>query len=321
MLRQMDTHTSPLLQANELTLTYTSTTAVDGLSLKLERGEVLGLLGLNGAGKTSTLRMLSGVMAPSTGDVLIDGISLQEQPLLAKKKIGYLPEIAPLYADMRVRDYLHYAGRLRGMRGTVLNEQLDTLLHKLHLDSFARRRIGNLSKGYKQRVGLAQALIHDPALLILDEPSSGLDPEQMREMRELIRSLSPDKGVLFSSHLLSEVTELCDRVSVLHQGKLVYQGQLDTARQTTGRFIVRFANSVDTDRLTKLPAIDEADIVAPDTWALTAVDGHDLALLPALVSADFPILEFAPERPSLDTLFSSLVNTEIAPAAHQWETL
>ena len=310
----MDTQPIPLLQANNLSLSYSGSRAVDSLSLTLKRGEVLGLLGLNGAGKSSTLRMLSGITAPSTGDVLIDNISLQLQPRAAKKHIGYLPEVAPLYSDMLVSDYLNYAGRLRGLRSGELHNRRTTILQQLNLESFAQRRIGNLSKGYKQRVGLAQALIHNPSLLILDEPSSGLDPEQMREMRELIRSLRTDKGILFSSHLLSEVTELCDRVLVLHHGKQVYTGTLDQTSQSTGRYMVRFAHAVEGEQITALSVVDEATQTSPDSWAITPAEGLELSVLPALIGLELPVLAFNPERLSVDSVFSSLVGANSAAA-------
>lgn len=216
----------PLLQASGLSRQYGMIQAVENLSLEVNRGEVLGLLGLNGAGKSSTLMMLAGVRAPDTGDVLIDGISLTRHPIAAKSKLGYLPEVAPLYPDMRVLEYLTFAAKLRKVPRRLIKSRTEDLLTELKLESYAKRTIGNLSKGYKQRVGIAQALIHHPPLVILDEPGSGLDPEQMREMRELIRALGLHRGVIFSSHLLPEITETCHRVVVLHQGRKRYEGDL-----------------------------------------------------------------------------------------------
>ncbi len=306
--------TETLLTATGLRLAFADTTVVDDVSLTVNRGQVLGLLGLNGAGKTSTLRMLAGVLAPSDGDVLIDGLSLATTPLTAKANIGYLPEIAPLYPDMRVIDYLRYAGRLRRLDAARSRQRADQLLQVLELEPFAKRSIGKLSKGYKQRVGLAQALVHDPALLILDEPSSGLDPEQMRDMRQLIKTLAADKGVIFSSHLLSEVTELCDSVLVLHHGQVVHQGELGTGfhpdSPTDNHFVARFANPVNHSQLVALPEVQVAEITQPDTWTLETAPEQALRLLPALVNAGLPVIEFAPQRPSLETLFTSLVGRE-----------
>lgn len=296
----------PLLQATQLTRKFADSVAVDSISLSVDRGQVLGLLGLNGAGKTSTLRMLAGVLDPDDGEILVSGESLLNHPIAAKRQIGYLPEVAPLYPDMTVRQYLNYAGRLRRMNGQSRRERIDKLTAELNLNPVANRRIGHLSKGYKQRVGIGQALIHDPALVILDEPSSGLDPEQMRDMRELVKRLGKTHGVIFSSHLLGEVNDVCTHVSVLHQGRIIHSGSMnDTMR--SGHYRVSFAKPVTTQQLQFLPGMDTIEAFSTTTFRISGLDLSGHQLLSTLVKADLPVTEFGPDEASLDSLFSSLV--------------
>lgn len=295
-----------LLQATQLTRKFADAVAVDNISFSIDRGQVLGLLGLNGAGKTSSLRMLAGVLNPDAGDILVYGESLLSNPIVAKRQIGYLPEVAPLYSDMKVHHYLDYAGRLRLMSRKSRRDQIDRLTADLNLDAVAYRRISQLSKGYKQRVGIAQALIHDPALVILDEPSSGLDPEQMREMRELVKTLGQTRGVIFSSHLLGEVNDVCTHVSVLHQGRIIHSGSMEDTTQP-GHYRVRFAQPVSTQQLQFLPDMDQIEAFSPTTFRISSqrVAGHQL--LSSLVNTELNVTEFGPDETSLDSLFSSLV--------------
>lgn len=194
---------------------------MSGITLSLARGDVLGLLGLNGAGKSTTLKMLCGMLVPDGGSVTIDGHSLQEQPLEARRRIGFLPDQPPVYDDMRVHEYLRLCGQIRGLRGSVLRERQDEVIDQCSLKKVSGKLIATLSKGYRQRVGLAQAIIHKPTVLLLDEPGNGLDPQQLEAMRELIRDYACDQAVVFSTHLLSEAQSTCNRVAVIHEGKLV----------------------------------------------------------------------------------------------------
>ncbi len=196
--------------------------AVRDVNLELRRGEVIGLLGPNGAGKTSTLRMLTGNLAPSSGSIRICGVSLLDQPRNAKAYIGYLPEILPLYQEMTVDEYLRFAAKLRGMRREEVQVALDRAKKRCGLSDMSKRLINNLSKGYQQRVGIAQAIIHSPDVIILDEPTVGLDPNQMREIRELIRELGTQHSVILSTHILPEVEAVCDLVKIMHQGRIVF---------------------------------------------------------------------------------------------------
>lgn len=223
---------SPItLSAQHLTRFHGKRCAVNDVSFVLRRGEVLGLLGHNGAGKSTTLQMLAGALPPASGLVEICEISLARQPNLAKTCLGYLPEQPPLYRDMRVDDYLRFAARLHRVAPARLAEQLQLAKQRCGLLDHGHQFIGTLSKGYQQRVGIAQAIIHQPAVVILDEPTTGLDPAQLREIRDLIRTLGNDGSVILSTHLLHEVEQVCDRAVILREGKLIFDGGIDDLRQ------------------------------------------------------------------------------------------
>ena len=215
-----------LIVASGLSRFYGSHCAVDGLNLELRRGEVLGLLGPNGAGKSTTMQMLTGNLAPGTGEILVNGVDLLDQPRLAKANIGYLPEQPPVYRDLSVAEYLHFVARLHGLSGKRAKAAMTAACERCSLNDVYHRLIGNLSKGFQQRVGIAQAILHEPAIIILDEPTVGLDPIQIREIRALIRQLGESHGVILSTHILPEVQSVCDRVQILNRGKTVFNGEL-----------------------------------------------------------------------------------------------
>ena len=208
-----------MIEVQGLSRRYGSRLAVDDVSFRVEPGEIVGFLGPNGAGKSTTLRMLTGYLAPSSGEIQIDGIDAVRDSIQARTRLGYMPEGVPLYREMRVQEYLRHRGALKGV--PKLADAVDRCLERAGVQDARRRIIGQLSKGYRQRVGLAEALIADPAILILDEPTSGLDPNQVRQFRELIRSFSGKKTVLLSSHILSEVEAACDRVIIIREGQKV----------------------------------------------------------------------------------------------------
>lgn len=212
------------LSATHLTRCFGGQTVIRDISLELKRGEVLGLLGHNGAGKSTTLQMLTGCLQPDGGEISICGIDLNRQPIPAKAHIGYLPEVPPLYRELNVNEYLTYAARLRGIDSASTNEALALAKQRCGLNDVGQKNIGTLSKGYQQRVGIAQAIIHQPDVIVLDEPTVGLDPAQIRDVRTLIRELGDTHSVILSTHLLSEVESICDRVEILHEGKLVFSG-------------------------------------------------------------------------------------------------
>lgn len=230
-----------LLHAENLGKDYEGTSVVSDYALTLQRGEILGLLGPNGAGKSTTLRMLSGTLAPSSGQILINGIDLLEHPGKAKQHLGYLPDMPPLYPDLTVREYLDFCARLRGIQKANTPRAIDTALQRCRLDDVANRLIAQMSMGYRQRIGIAQAIIHEPDVIILDEPTVGLDPAQITAIRELILGLAQDHAVLLSSHILSEVETVCTRVQIINAGHIVHEQALDQSRPLGMNFELYFA--------------------------------------------------------------------------------
>jgi ABC-2 type transport system ATP-binding protein len=210
---------------------YGGDCAVNDVSFTVHRGEVLGFLGPNGAGKSTTMQMICGVLSPSAGQITVAGHDMLDSPRAAKQHIGFLPEQPPLYQDLNVDEYLCYAARLRGIKKAELKDAVTYSKQRCGLDETGKRLIKNLSKGYKQRVGIAQAIIHSPAVVIMDEPTSGLDPNQILEIRELISELGNDHSVILSTHILPEVQSVCDRVLIIHQGRLVLDESLDKLQQ------------------------------------------------------------------------------------------
>ena len=217
-----DTSPEITLSAQNLTRSFGKQKIIHDVSLTLRRGEVLGLLGHNGAGKSTTLQMLTGCLQPDSGKIEICGIDLLQQPVQAKRHLGYLPEIPPLYRELCVNDYLSFAARLRGIQTSDVAAALTQTKQRCGLEAVGSKIIATLSKGYQQRVGIAQAIIHKPAVIVLDEPTVGLDPAQIRDIRTLIRDLGDSSSVIISTHLLGEVESLCDRVEIMQKGKLIY---------------------------------------------------------------------------------------------------
>lgn len=220
-----------MVTIDSLTKSYGTVDALRGISFTVDRGEVLGLLGPNGAGKTTAMRILTGFLPATSGRVLVDGVDTAEAPLLIKRMIGYLPEFAPLYADMIVHDYLDYVGKVRGMDKRKRRHRIGELVPLCGLTDVIHRPFRQLSRGYKQRVGIAHAMIGDPDLLVLDEPTAGLDPNQIAEIRSIIRTVGEQKAVIFSTHILSEVESTCDRVVIIDRGTVVADG---TSTELTG---------------------------------------------------------------------------------------
>ena len=217
---------SALIEVDQLSRYFGKTAAVNNISFNLEKGEVLGFLGINGAGKTTTMQMLSGCLEPSQGTLKIAGFDMLTAPLLAKRQIGYLPDTPPLYKDQTVTEFLTYCAQLHAVPKQNITAALDNTLERCGLTKVATRLINNLSKGFQQRVGIAQAIIHNPSIIILDEPTVGLDPIQIKEIRCLIKELGQDHGVILSTHILSEVEETCTQVQIIHKGQLVVKESL-----------------------------------------------------------------------------------------------
>jgi ABC-2 type transport system ATP-binding protein len=240
------------IEVRELTRTYGSFVAVDRISFQVQRGEIVGFLGPNAAGKTTTMKVLTGYLAPSAGQALVDGIDVLDDPIAVRSRIGYLPESAPVYRDMRVVDYLDFVARVRGLARAERAAAVRRVAAQCGLSERMLQGIGSLSKGFRQRVGLAQALVHGPEILILDEPTSGLDPNQIVDIRNLIREIGRQKTVILSTHILSEVQATCDRVVNIHQGRIVADGTTEDimARQRGGQLV----QAVFTPGKVRLPA-------------------------------------------------------------------
>lgn len=219
------------LIARDLSRQFGDYAAVQSIEITLKQGEVLGLLGPNGAGKSTTMQMLSGNLAPSQGSIQICGVDLLDHPEKAKQYIGYLPEIPPLYKELTVDEYLQFVAKLHGMESSKILASVDRVKGRCGLNHVGKKLIGVLSKGFQQRVGIAQAIIHEPKVIILDEPSVGLDPNQMKEIRDLIRELGRSASIILSTHLLSEVETICDRVQILNKGGVVYSATLSDLKQ------------------------------------------------------------------------------------------
>lgn len=210
-----------MIKVKDLTKRYARTVAVDEISFEVAKGEIVGFLGPNGAGKTTTMRMLTCFLPPSSGTASVAGFDVLEKPLEVKKRIGYLPETPPIYPEMETTEYLEFVGKLKGLSGTDLQKRVDYVCERCAIADVKNKLLGRLSKGYRQRVGLAQAIIHNPDVLILDEPTAGLDPKQINETRDLIKSLAGDHTIILSTHILPEVEQTCEQVIIINKGKLV----------------------------------------------------------------------------------------------------
>ncbi|HEX6242637.1 MAG TPA: ABC transporter ATP-binding protein [Polyangiales bacterium] len=270
-----------MIEVRHLTKRYGDRTAVNDLSFSVARGEVVGFLGPNGAGKSTTLRMLTGFLTPSEGEIQVAGIDARKQPLEVKRRIGYMPEAVPLYLEMRVVEYLRYRAELKGVGRREIGKNVDKALELASVADVRNRIIGQLSKGYRQRVGLADALVADPPLLILDEPTAGLDPNQIRQVRDLVRALGSEKTVFLSTHILPEVEAICGRVIILDRGRLVSSGKPDELRVGDGGRGLWLEAKVDAARLKAL-----VEGVAGVRSATLADKGADAASDVARVRAD-----------------------------------
>ena len=216
-----------MIKVEGLTKRYGDVTAIEDLSFQVEKGEIVGFLGPNGAGKTTTMRIITGFLPSTDGTVSVSGHDIFEKPMEVKKKIGYLPEHPPLYADMTVAGYLKFVSKIKGVARPARGEAIDRVVERCGLKEARKKIIGKLSKGYRQRVGLAQAMIHEPEVLILDEPTIGLDPKQIIEIRELVKSLAGDQTIILSTHILPEVTMICQRCLIIDQGRIVADDSLE----------------------------------------------------------------------------------------------
>jgi len=291
---------------------------IHNVSLEIKRGEVLGLLGHNGAGKSTTLQMLTGCLLPDKGEIEICGIDLLRHPARAKARIGYLPETPPLYRELSVNDYLTFAARLRGMKSASVAEALAQTKQRCGLETFGSNIIGTLSKGYQQRVGIAQAIIHRPALIVLDEPTVGLDPTQIRDIRNLIRELGNSSSVILSTHLLSEVENVCDRVEIMQHGKLIY-GDTSKHMQTHGSvsgFIISLRNPPAPSALESIEGVTSVEQLSTTQFrVLHAPDiNPSSALLRQAAQHDWQLEQLTPLQATLEDVFVRITDAEEASA-------
>jgi len=296
-----------LLAARGLVRNYGRQSALRGIDITLRRGEVLGFLGLNGAGKTTTLQILAGALARHSGTVTVCGHDLDSAPRAARAALGYLPQTPALYDDMLVDEYLSWCGRLHGLAGHALISARALARQRTGLEDCGRRLIRHLSQGYRQRVGIAQAILHDPAVILLDEPTTALDPAQIRDMRALIRELGRDRAVLVSTHILPEVRMLANRILILHGGRVVHDAA-NRAASGTGSLRARFARDPDASTLANLAGVRKVG-QAPDGAWLIDFDPSETAtetLAESVVTAGWGLIELVPAFDALEHLFMRL---------------
>ncbi|MDQ3395689.1 MAG: gliding motility-associated ABC transporter ATP-binding subunit GldA [Bacteroidota bacterium] len=297
-----------------LTKFYNQQKAVDNISFKVDEGEIVGFLGPNGAGKSTTMKIATTYLPPSEGTVMINGYDVQEDPIAVRKGMGYLPEQNPLYLDMYVHEYLRFIGSLHGMKGKGLSTRVSEVVGLFGLSPEQNKKIGSLSKGYRQRVGLAQAFVHDPKVLILDEPTTGLDPNQLVEIRNLIKEISKYKTVIFSTHIMQEVQALCNRVIIIDAGKIVADTPLHSLNNTsTMIFHVEFIHQVSLDEILKIPGVASAEEIAPMNYLVQSEGSADIRPQIFKFASDNNkvMIGLKQEVNSLEKVFQNLTKPEV----------
>jgi len=306
-----------VIQADSLSRNYGERWAIQDVSFEAREGEILGFLGPNGAGKTTTMRILTGFLAPTSGRASVAGFDVVEKPLEVKRRLGYLPETAPLYEDFTIREYLGFVARLKQVEGRKVGDAVDRAMHLCAVDDVAGRLIRNLSRGYRQRVGLAQAIVHDPAVLILDEPTSAMDPRQIVEIRNVIKGLKGNHTIILSTHILPEATAICDRVVIINEGRIVavdtYE-ELATRLRSSERTLVRTerASADLTARLGRIPGVLSVGGAGQGELIVEAQLGKDVReeIGRAVVEVGAGLLELRPLAMSLEDVFLKLVTHE-----------
>jgi ABC-2 type transport system ATP-binding protein len=312
-----------VIEVQHVTKRYGGVTAVDDVSFRVEKGEILGFLGPNGAGKTTTMRILTGYMPASEGKALVAGYDVFTHPIEAKRRTGYLPETPPLYPDMTVREYVDFVARIKGVPAAERKSRVAAVLQKTHVADMAERHCAKLSKGYRQRVGLAQALIHNPDVLILDEPTAGLDPKQIIETRQLIRDLAGDHTIVLSTHILPEVAQTCQRVVIINKGRVV---AVDTPANLTSRLTGAETMFVQIDgaddaagpALASIPGVTRVvgSESTPGAFEVESDRGVDVRrdLARTIVTRGWGLLELRPMRMSLEEVFLQVTTDETQDA-------
>ncbi|HEX3702554.1 MAG TPA: ABC transporter ATP-binding protein [Vicinamibacterales bacterium] len=311
-----------MIEVQHLTKRYGGVTAVDDVSFRVERGEILGFLGPNGAGKTTTMRILTGYMPATEGKAIVAGFDVFDQPIEAKKRTGYLPETPPLYPDMSVAEYLAFVAKIKGVPAAGRAQRIHAVMERTRIADMANRLCARLSKGYRQRVGLAQAIIHNPDVLILDEPTAGLDPKQIIETRALIKELAGDHTIILSTHILPEVSQTCQRVVIINKGRVVAVDTPDalTARLRGSETMYLQVDAGGADAASSLARVAGVRRVAESDrhggligYEIESEKGHDVRrdLARAIVSSGWGLLELRPMRMSLEEIFLSLTTEEV----------
>ncbi len=297
------------IRVSSLTKIYGSQKAVDNISFELKKGEIVGFLGPNGAGKSTTMKMITGYLPPTAGTATVCGFDIQRQPMEVRKRVGYLAEANPLYYDMYVREYLEFSAGIHQI--TNAKERIEEMIALTGLGKEAHKKIGMLSKGYKQRVGLAQAMLHNPEVLILDEPTSGLDPNQLVEIRELILRIGKEKTVLLSTHIMQEVEAMCSRVIIISNGSIVADDTIEKLQQvnTDGEgLVVTFDAQVDEQFFAELKNLSRTENMGGKTWKLYSSRPDELRkeIMQAALDKDVNINSIQTEQQSLEDVFRSL---------------
>jgi ABC-2 type transport system ATP-binding protein len=317
---------STLISVKNLTRHYGDFCAVNDISFELATGDILGFLGPNGAGKSSTMQMLAGNLAPTFGEIRINDVDLLESPKLAKTSLGYLPENPPLYKEMTVIDYLQFCGRLHNITKSQLNRVCDSTIERCGLGDVRKRLINNLSKGYQQRVGIAQAILHSPPVIILDEPTVGLDPNQMLEIRALIRTLSESHGILLCTHILPEVQAVCNRVQIINSGRLVYSANMSDlldAQQTSQsssspssmQYEISLARPVSKDELSQHDIFHSVEKVGENSFiAECELNAEQVSAY--IINQQWGLTRFTPLETSLEQIFIDLTHKDVATQSH-----
>ncbi|AUZ85357.1 ABC transporter ATP-binding protein [Methylophaga nitratireducenticrescens] len=307
-----------LLEAQNLSRYFGPNVAVQNIDITVKRGEILGFLGPNGAGKSTTMKMLSGNLAPDKGEIHINGFDLLSQPKQAKAQLGYLPENPPLYRELTVNEYLQHCARLNQLRGKQLKSAVATVIERCGLGDVQRRLIGQLSKGYQQRTGIAQAIVHNPAVVIFDEPTSGLDPLQIRQIRELIRELANEHSVILSTHILPEVEMLCDRVQIISKGQVMFADSLKALHQQrlNSSLKITLAAPPELNELQTLMNVSTVEAVSANQFRILYHPEQDPTenLIASAVSKHWQLQELVREQDSLEDIFMHLIKDD-APLA------
>ncbi|MCX7829658.1 MAG: ABC transporter ATP-binding protein [Acidobacteria bacterium] len=311
-----------MLKAEKLTKIYGNSRGVEEITFNVEKGEIVGFLGPNGAGKTTTMRLITGFLYPNRGDALIEGFSIIENPEKAREFIGYLPENNPLYEDLKVNEYLDFRGRLKGLKGQELKKRIDEVAQKCEITDVMGKLIGSCSKGYKQRIGIADALINDPPLLILDEPTQGLDPAQIYHTRELIKSLSEGHTVILSTHILSEVEAICSKALLIHKGKILFDGSLEEMKSALrGAMQIKITflcpQYKGAEILAQIPNVEKffaekSDDEKKSSFIVEAKEGADLReeIFWKCYDLKIPILEIFSLKRSLEDAFLKMISDD-----------